>query len=260
MQSAASVPKFMEHPLFKEKLIKLAYEVQREITQEKHRIEVENRGNLNSQVYPFHILQMQLRKADDWAGRTYQICRDTCKLLGEDESPEFLRFIFKAKIAPLLKRRATLALEDAQSHSVRTGGVRTVSKRQVTAFELRALRLLDEWKRKVEIDALEAEAIAKIRLKRRALITERHYPKNRKSDPRKSTIAIIKADSPDFTTLGICRLMDNKLENNKRLAPLRSWSTKSKERTWVGNYRHDLTTSSVSKYVSLIAPAGGKLR
>jgi hypothetical protein len=113
------------------------------------------------------------------------------------------------------------------------------------------------WRKKLVDNASEGDEVNIQHVRRdpeqaTAASRKHHYP----IEPRKIVIASIKASDKNLSCREICRRMDKKLERNSMLLPLESWMSKTHDRTWEGNYLHQKTRPSVSKYISLIKPAG----
>jgi hypothetical protein len=128
----------------------------KEVGAETRRIHFDNRGNLNSTAIPNALLQMKLKKADEFAEGQYSIFHDVWLRLGGVESAAFIRtiswMVTQRQFGP---RGNTFAAEQVRRFRA-TGGLsfglpeETIRK----AFG----QLKTDWRDKLEIKALEWES------------------------------------------------------------------------------------------------------
>jgi hypothetical protein len=82
-----------------------------------------------------------------------------------------------------------------------------------------------------------------------AAVTKKQH-KVKPANPFKVEIATIKAEHPAISARDICKVMDRR----NRFA-LETWSKKSKDRTWAGNFSNPSTHNLVKVYISKIPAA-----
>ena len=110
MPFAAEIWEQLDHHLVKEKWFAANEELREEIAREVNQIYSKNRGNLNSAVIPSEILEMKLRKIDEWAKRKYSIYCEVWLLQGNEISPVFVRTVYAMDIRRLIDQRGALRL------------------------------------------------------------------------------------------------------------------------------------------------------
>ena len=110
MPSAAEIWEQLDHHLVQEKWFAANEELREEIAPEMNQIYSKNRGNLNPAVIPSQILEMKLRKIDEWATRKCSIYREVWLLQGNEISPVFLRTVYAMDIRRLIDQRGALRL------------------------------------------------------------------------------------------------------------------------------------------------------
>src|SRR5438128_7431967 len=147
MPSAAEIWEQLDHHLVKEKWFAANEELREEIAREVNQIYSKNRGNLNSAVIPSQILEMELRKIDEWATRKCSIYREVWLLQGNEISPVFLRTIYAMDIRRLIDQRGSVAAYEAESIASRTGEAKRISDARIQSFRLKVKRMLSKGRR-----------------------------------------------------------------------------------------------------------------
>jgi len=112
---------------------------------------------LNSAVIPGEILEMKLRKIDEWATKKNSIYREVWLLQGNEISPVFVRTIYAMDLRRLIDQRGGVAAHEAESLARQTGEAKQISEARIQSFMLKVMRLQSKWRRKIEIEASELE-------------------------------------------------------------------------------------------------------
>jgi hypothetical protein len=130
----------------------------KEVEAESRQIRFDNRGSLNSTATLYALLQMQLKKADEFAEEQYSIFRDVWLRLGDVESAAFIRtiswMVIQRQFGP---QGNSIAAEEAR-RSCATGGLHPGLPQEAIRRAFDTLKT--GWRDKLEIKALEWEAEA----------------------------------------------------------------------------------------------------
>ncbi len=180
----------IDHSLVGLKMTDLAIEMRRQMDADERRIQFENRLNMNSATVPSRVLQMKEKCADEWAGRAYEIYCGVWKIQGYAKSAPFVRAVCARSIIPMLRSRAGAIKHEFLRFATRTSLNCVVRDGQLKGFELRMLRLQDQWQRRLEAEAKECE-----HLERRNRLTAVIQPE-RLSLPEPPPIPVQKLEIP----------------------------------------------------------------
>jgi hypothetical protein len=145
----------LDHGLLSLKLLDLAEDMHALVKADERRIQFENRGNANANTVPSLVLQMKQNRADEWAGKTYEMYCEVWKTQGHAKSAAFLRAVFSHAIVPLLRARARAIATEFSLFGVRTSFPGTIQAAHLQGLKLNMQRLEDRWRRRLEIEAKE---------------------------------------------------------------------------------------------------------
>jgi hypothetical protein len=135
----------------------LALKFTKEIEAEDRRILHSYRHNVNGRAEVALRLDLRVRMAEEQVSRMYQIYCDVLQAQGFSKTGEFARMTFGTAILPFLSARTDGVIHEFETVNRRTEGLRGATERQFRAFRFEMQRLKDAWKRRLEIDAKEAE-------------------------------------------------------------------------------------------------------
>ena len=139
-------------------LFDIIQEIRKNTEDEERQIRFANIGNQNAMTVPSQRLEMHLRRADELAGRTYEVCCEVWKRQGNSLSPEFLRAIPQFGIRAVISSRTGAVLWELEMEEKRTGAFNTEWLNAAGAEFRRSMeRLFAKWVRKAEIDAKTLE-------------------------------------------------------------------------------------------------------
>jgi hypothetical protein len=173
MPSAEDVWKHFDwrhNRLAKLRILAANKELRKEIERETRCIRQKNSRNSNSAISIVQILDLELRKIDEWANTNYLIHCDLWKMKGHEKSAEFVRSIHNRSIRKLISARGNAVAHEMKHLARRTGN--SGAEPHIASFRRRVAELDTEWRQKIEIEALELEA----RTAARALGAERVAP------------------------------------------------------------------------------------
>jgi hypothetical protein len=143
-----------------------AKQLRKEIKTEMGQIRFNNRGNSNSGIIPIEILAMELRKIDQWAAQYYSICCEAWELQGNKKSAALVLTIYSHFLRKLFAIRKASVAHEAERSACRTGSFDSIARLRIESFNRSADRLTRDWAEKIEIEALELEARARIETSR----------------------------------------------------------------------------------------------
>ena len=149
------------------RLVKLKTEVaakqlRKEIKAETRQIRFRNRGNPNSGILPGEILAMELRKINDWTTQYYSICCEAWELQGNKKSAALVRTIYTHFLRRLIAMRKSSVAHEAQRSACARGRLDGIARLRIVSFKRSADQLSRDWAEKIEIEALELEARARL--------------------------------------------------------------------------------------------------
>jgi hypothetical protein len=159
MPSAEDVWKHFDwkhNRLAKLRILAADKELRKEIERETRCIFQKNSGNSNSAISIVQILDLELRKIDEWANTNYLIHCDLWKMRGDEKSAEFVRSIYNRSIRKLISARGNAVAHEMKQLARRTGN--SGAEPHIASFRRRVAELDAEWRQKIEIEALELEA------------------------------------------------------------------------------------------------------
>jgi hypothetical protein len=140
------------------KLVDLSEEMRIRIRADESRIRFENRLNLNSNTVPSLVLRMKEERADEWAGRVYEIYCGVWQTQGYAKSAAFVRGVC-AHIVRMLGARASSIANEFSRFARRTNFPGTLTTAHLRGLDLRMRRLQGRWQRRLEIEAKECEHV-----------------------------------------------------------------------------------------------------
>jgi hypothetical protein len=161
--------KDIDHRLVILKLTDLAEEMRSQIKVDESRIRFENRGNLNRNTVPSLVLKMKRDRADEWAGRVYEIYCNVWQTQGYVKSAAFVRAVYAQGIVPTLRGRAEAIASEFAGVATRTSFPVELHNAHLQSLRLNMLRLEGRWRRRLEIEAKECE-----HAERRATLAEQN--------------------------------------------------------------------------------------
>jgi hypothetical protein len=147
----------IDHRLVILKLTDLAEEMRSQIKVDERRIRLENRGNLNRNTVPSLVLKMKRDRADEWAGRVYEIYCNVWQTQGYVKSAGFVRAVCARGIVPTLRARAEAIASEFAGVAIRTSFPVELHNAHLQSLRLNMLRLEGRWRRRLEIEAKECE-------------------------------------------------------------------------------------------------------
>jgi hypothetical protein len=139
-----------------------AKQLRKEIKAETMQISFRNRGNLNSGIIPREILAMELRNIDAWAARYYAIYCEVWELQGNKKSAALVRTIYTHFLRKLIAVRKSSVAHEAQRSACARGRFDSIARLRIESFKRSADQLSWDWAGKLEIEALELEARARL--------------------------------------------------------------------------------------------------
>lgn len=162
MPAIASDPAFdwrqVDHALATLMLAEVSEEIRKGIEEDEQRIRAANRDNRNLLAAPLQRLQMHLRRADEWAQRTFDAYCDVWQRQGNALSPEFLRAVCANGIQPLIATRTSTVISALEMEAVRTRSYPDEWLKAACAdFRREMQRLFARWNSRIEIEAKTAE-------------------------------------------------------------------------------------------------------
>jgi hypothetical protein len=95
----------IDHRLVGLKLSDLSEEMRKSINDEERQIRDNNRHNQNSQAVPSLLVQMQERRTNEWAEKTYKIYCDVWKKQGHQKTADFIRAVSSHAIPTIISAR-----------------------------------------------------------------------------------------------------------------------------------------------------------
>lgn len=158
MPSAEDVSRHFDwryNQLAKLKLLQANKEMRKEIEGETRIINQKNARNLNSAINIIQILDMELRRIDEWANTNYLIYCDLWKLKGKEKSAIFVRAIY-GSIRKLIRVRGSSVAHHTETLVRRTRNPN--ARPHIESFKRRVKNLDTKWRDKIEIEALDLEA------------------------------------------------------------------------------------------------------
>jgi hypothetical protein len=150
------------------KLRKARNKYREQVEAETRQLRFTNRNNANSMVVPSALLQMRLKKADEFSEQQYSIFLDAWTRLGGVESAGFIRTVSFMAIQRSFGPRASALASESQRRFRASGGLGPGLPAETIRKEFEHLKT--EWRTKLEIKALEWEAQAPAK----ALMTASH--------------------------------------------------------------------------------------
>jgi hypothetical protein len=150
-----------QNRLIKLKTQAAAKQLRKEINAERGQIRFRNRGNLNSGTLAREIFAMELRKINDWATQYYSICCEVWELRGHKKSAALVRTIHTHLLRKLIAARKSSVAHEAQRSACAMGRFH-IARLRIESFKRSADQLGRDWAEKIEIEALELEARARL--------------------------------------------------------------------------------------------------
>ncbi len=102
------------------KLQTLSHDIREDIRKEEAEIRERGRGNENCLAVPTRLIEMQARRTNEWAQRTYEIYCDVWEEQGHSLSPEFLRAVWANGVAPIISGRTNAVVTELEEEAQRT--------------------------------------------------------------------------------------------------------------------------------------------
>jgi hypothetical protein len=174
----------IDHRLVVLKLVDLNEEMRGRIAAYERRIRFENRLNLNSNTVPSLTLQMKEERADEWAGRVYEIYCAVWQTQGYVKSAAFVRGVC-AHIVRMLGVRANSIANEFSRFARRTNFPGSLRTAHLKSLDLRMRRLQSRWQRRLEIEAKECEYV-----ERRLRVSQQTLPSARVGTSKASPEAL----------------------------------------------------------------------
>jgi hypothetical protein len=147
----------IDHRLVILKLTDLAEKMRSEIKADEGRIRFENRGNRNRNTVPSLLLKMKQNRADEWAGRVYEIYCDVWQTQGYVKSAAFVRAVYARGVVPVLRARTQAIASEFAGVATRTSFPVGLHNAHLQSLRLNMLRVEGRWRRRLEIEAKECE-------------------------------------------------------------------------------------------------------
>ena len=264
----------LNNRLTKLKVEKAQEKYRREVEAETRQIRFDNRGNSNDMIIPHALFRMHLKKADEFAEQQYSIFRDVWLRLGGVESAAFIRTISWMVIQrPFDARGSSFARQEKRRFSRSVGLSPVLSQETIRkGFDHRKT----EWRDKLEIMALEWEAVAQSRALA-AKLRDSQVNTSREAKPvsglaasetvrqavrgkrptRPKPLCFESAlkqlrENPGLPLVDLCRLMDRKAEQyptSQKYLPPERW----KVRSFMEQYKK--RSNTVSRFLSDVRKA-----
>ena len=102
-------------------LAQVSQEIRMLIREDERQIDFQNIGNGNNLAAPSQKLAMQLLRSDEWAGRIYELYRETWQCQQKPLSAQFLRAVCQHGIRILISARVGSVTSEVDSQQKRTG-------------------------------------------------------------------------------------------------------------------------------------------
>lgn len=164
MPTEEEVWRQIDHRLVALKLTPVASKLHAESERQRKKIFWRNRTNTNAATIPAELFVLEIEQMQVWPEAAYPVYKEVCQKQGKDTTPEFIRAVFRKAIVPLIEGRRACSREFLTNHATRTGMSRSLLGPQLQELEREAARLIAEWRRRTEIEALELEYSEKNRL------------------------------------------------------------------------------------------------
>lgn len=147
----------IDHTLVGLKLSELSEEMRKSINAEENQIRSDNRLNQNSQAVPTLLVQMQERRTNEWAEKTYKLYCEVWEKQGFTKTPEFVRAVSAHAIPVIIAARKSAVIGRLSMERARTGALIEPHNARMASFERSMRRLAARWAKKLEIEARECE-------------------------------------------------------------------------------------------------------
>lgn len=145
--------KQIDHELVTLKLNDVAMNLHRETEKKRNDIRRRNLTNENAATIPLELIELELRQMKQWVFNLYSLYKEVWKIQGKEETPQFIRAVYRKAILPLIKSRTACSRDFLTRRATRTSLSRTVLAPQLLELGREAERLRSEWRRKTEIEA-----------------------------------------------------------------------------------------------------------
>ena len=152
----------VDHTLANLMLAQVSEEMGESIRKEEREIRFANRDNQNAVTVPSLCLQMQVRRTDEWAQRTYDAYCDVWRRQGNSLTPQFLRVVCEHGIRTLISMRTEAVIASLEREgrlTRRPGGWHSAASGE---FARSMKRLFAKWQQRAEIDAKALEHVQPI--------------------------------------------------------------------------------------------------
>jgi len=187
--------KQIDHELVTLKLHDVAMNLHRETEKKRNDIYWRNRTGGNAATIPLELFELELRQMKQWVFNLYSLYKEVWKIQGKEETPQFIRAVYRKAILPLIKSRAACSREFLTRRATRTSLSRSVLAPQLLELGREVERLRSEWRRRTETEAIELEYSEKKRSMRRPRIRKGKKVRRRQpltySEARARTVAKI---------------------------------------------------------------------
>lgn len=128
------------------------------IREDLQQIRYQNIGNQNAVTFPSQVLEMQLLRSEEWAGRTYEVYCEVWRCQQKSLSPEFLRAVCKHGIRVLIFARINSVSSELEQEQMRIHSHSTEWLKEATrSFRRDMEQLFGKWQRAAEIEAKSLE-------------------------------------------------------------------------------------------------------
>jgi hypothetical protein len=178
--------KQIDHELVTLKLHDVAMNLHRETEKKRNDIRRRNLTNENAATIPLELFELELRQMKQWVFNLYSLYKEVWKIQGKEETPQFIRAVYRKAILPLIKSRTACSRDFLTRRATRTSLSRSVLAPQLLELGREAERLRSEWRRKTETVAIELEHSRKVRSKHRRSILEKKKAGRRALPPTPS--------------------------------------------------------------------------
>ena len=153
--------KQIDHELVTLKLHDVAMNLHRETEKKRNDIRRRNLTNENAATIPLELFELELRQMKQWVFNLYSLYKEVWKIQGKEETPQFIRAVYRKAILPLIEGRTACSREFLTRRATRTSLSRSVLAPQLLELGREVERLRSEWRRKIEIEAMELEHAGK---------------------------------------------------------------------------------------------------
>jgi hypothetical protein len=109
------------------------------------------------------LLAMNLRKIDELAAEYYFLYSEVWELRGNEKSAPLVRIIYSHVLRRLIAVRKASVAQEAKRSEIGRGRIDSRAGLQIESFNRLADKLARDWAEKIEIEALELEARARLR-------------------------------------------------------------------------------------------------